>query len=88
MKKGMCKVREKIRTTDIEGGILKFGKKYGIDVYGASFWFEFTFSRKKRQYVTCTGSSGRSDTVKMSKRKLKQFINDKSITRFVFEFND
>lgn len=78
-------MRQKITTPDVESGKLEFGKRYGMDIYGASFWFEFTFTRKKRQYVTCMGSSGKQETVSMSKRELKQMINDKQMTRFVFE---
>lgn len=78
-------MRVKIRTTDVEGGILQYGKKYGIDIYGAAFWFEFTYTKKRCQYVTRVGSKGKYETIKMSKRKLKQIINNKNVTRFVFE---
>lgn len=77
-------MRVKIKHADV-GGYLQFGKKYAIDVYGASFWFEFIFTRKKRQFLTCVGSNGTKDTVEISTRKLKQFINNKRIVRFVIE---
>lgn len=81
-------MRVKIKTEDVEGNKLQFGRKYGIDIVGASFWFEFIFTRKKRQYVSLVGPSGSRETTKMSTRKLKELINDKGVTRFVFEFND
>lgn len=81
-------MRVKIKTPDVESGKLEFGKKYGIDIWGASFWFEFTFTRKKNQYVSCVGPSGSKETVKMSKRELKRFIKDENVTRFVFEFKE
>jgi hypothetical protein len=78
-------MRVKIRTNDIEDKNLKYGKRYGIDIWGASFWFEFTFTRKKNQSVTLMGSSGSQETLKISNRKLKQLIHDENVTRFVFE---
>lgn len=80
-------MRVKIPTDHVEGGKLQFGKKYGIDIVGASFWFEFIFTRKKSIYLSLVGPSGSRETTRISKRKLKQLIND-DFTRFVFEFHD
>ena len=81
-------MRVKIRTNDVESGALQFGEKYGIDIIGASLWFEFTFSRKKRQYVSLCGPGGSREVTKVSTRKLKKLINDRGFTRFVFTFHD